>query len=198
MRRRHHRGYRAAELAVLRGPTTVSVVIPAHDEEGTVGDIVRTIRRDLVEAAKPLLARCFPELAVVEQPLAGECAVTRRALDAIALADGYAVEVAMLIDVAARFSVDAIAQVDLDRRTHRNRPLAALTLQAREVVDAVLDAHACSTSPSPEPEGGPTFCGIHDRERSEQPSKSRARSVRCRTLAMRSAVAVRRRSSRGC
>ncbi|GLY65748.1 glucosyl-3-phosphoglycerate synthase [Amycolatopsis taiwanensis] len=37
-----------ADLLAAKGTTTVSVVIPARDEEETVGDIVRTIRRDLV------------------------------------------------------------------------------------------------------------------------------------------------------
>ncbi|TDD16692.1 glucosyl-3-phosphoglycerate synthase [Nonomuraea diastatica] len=36
-------------LILAKGNTTVSVVLPARDEEGTVGDIVTTIRRDLVE-----------------------------------------------------------------------------------------------------------------------------------------------------
>ena len=39
-----------ADLLAAKGATTVSVVIPARDEEETVGDIVRTIRRDLVRA----------------------------------------------------------------------------------------------------------------------------------------------------
>jgi glucosyl-3-phosphoglycerate synthase len=40
----------AAELVEAKRGTRVSVVIPARDEEATVGDIIRTIRRDLVEA----------------------------------------------------------------------------------------------------------------------------------------------------
>ncbi|MEV0597480.1 glucosyl-3-phosphoglycerate synthase [Nonomuraea cavernae] len=36
-------------LLLAKGTTTVSVVLPARDEERTVGDIVRVIRRDLVE-----------------------------------------------------------------------------------------------------------------------------------------------------
>jgi glucosyl-3-phosphoglycerate synthase len=38
-----------AELVAAKRGARVSVVIPARDEEATVGDIIRTIRRDLVE-----------------------------------------------------------------------------------------------------------------------------------------------------
>jgi glucosyl-3-phosphoglycerate synthase len=88
--------------------------------------------------ARPLLRRLFPELAFVRQPLAGEVAVRRRALDGLALEPGYGVEIGMLIDVARRFGPSAIAQVDLGERVHRNRPLAELAGQADEVLAAVL------------------------------------------------------------
>ncbi|NUT12274.1 MAG: glycosyltransferase, partial [Nonomuraea sp.] len=39
----------ADALVPAKGTTTVSVVLPARDEERTVGDIVTMIRRDLVE-----------------------------------------------------------------------------------------------------------------------------------------------------
>ncbi|MCP2255714.1 glucosyl-3-phosphoglycerate synthase [Prauserella aidingensis] len=51
----------AAELVAAKRGRTVSVVIPARDEEETVGEIVRTIRTALVEAA-PLV----DELLVVD------------------------------------------------------------------------------------------------------------------------------------
>jgi glucosyl-3-phosphoglycerate synthase len=44
----------AAELVAAKGGARVSVVIPAKDEEATVGDIVRTIRRDLIDG-QPLV-----------------------------------------------------------------------------------------------------------------------------------------------
>ena len=88
--------------------------------------------------ARPLLRRLFPELAFVRQPLAGEVAVRRRALEGMALEPGYGVEVGMLLDVARRFGPSAIAQVDLGERVHRNRPLTELAGQADEVLAAVL------------------------------------------------------------
>jgi glucosyl-3-phosphoglycerate synthase len=89
--------------------------------------------------ARPLLEALAPSVATLRQPLAGECAVTRAALEAVDLADGYAVDIALVLDVAARFGPQAIDQVDLGVRCHRNRPLQELGVQARAVLGAVLD-----------------------------------------------------------
>ena len=88
--------------------------------------------------ARPLLRRLVPELAFVRQPLAGEVAVRREALDVLVLEPGYGVEIGMLIDVARRFGPAAIVQVDLGVRVHRNRALADLSGQADDVLAAVL------------------------------------------------------------
>jgi len=92
--------------------------------------------------ARPLLRRLVPELAFLRQPLAGEVAVRRAALDGMALDPGYGVEIGMLIDVARRFGTGAIAQADLGVRVHRNRPLDELAGQADEVLAAVLSRTA--------------------------------------------------------
>jgi glucosyl-3-phosphoglycerate synthase len=88
--------------------------------------------------ARPLLSLLFPELIGVAQPLAGETAVRRAALDGIELSTGYGVEIALLIDLAERFGPAGLAQVDLGIRSHRNRPLEALAPQARAVLAAAL------------------------------------------------------------
>jgi glucosyl-3-phosphoglycerate synthase len=88
--------------------------------------------------ARPIISLLFPELCGVVQPLAGEVAVRREALAGLELAGGYGVELAMLIDVSRRFGVASIAQVDLDVRTHRNRPLHELAPQARAVLEVGL------------------------------------------------------------
>ncbi|MFN8050660.1 MAG: glucosyl-3-phosphoglycerate synthase [Acidimicrobiales bacterium] len=88
--------------------------------------------------ARPLLRHCAPDLADLDQPLAGEYAVRRRALDGIELADGYGVEIGLLIDVAAAHSASAIAQVDLGTRIHRNRPLHQLGRHADDILTAAL------------------------------------------------------------
>ena len=64
--------------------------------------------------------------------------VLREALEVLVLEPGYGVEIGMLVDVARRYGADAVTEVDLGRRIHRNRPLAELSGQADEVLAAVL------------------------------------------------------------
>jgi glucosyl-3-phosphoglycerate synthase len=84
--------------------------------------------------ARPLLSLLFPKLADIVQPLAGEYAGRRDALELLPFVEGWGVELAMLIDVVDRFGRDAITQVDLGVREHRNRPLAELAPQALAVL----------------------------------------------------------------
>jgi glucosyl-3-phosphoglycerate synthase len=88
--------------------------------------------------ARPLLRRFFPQLATLTQPLAGECAVRRAALDDLTLAGGYGVEIGLVIDVYLRYGLAAIGEVDLGERIHRNRPLRELRPHADDVLAAVL------------------------------------------------------------
>lgn len=88
--------------------------------------------------ARPLLRLHWPELAHLSQPLAGECAIRRTALDNIDIADGYAIELVLLLDIAHHHGARAIAEVDLGVRRHRNRPLRELGDQATEILSATL------------------------------------------------------------
>lgn len=88
--------------------------------------------------ARPVIDLLFPELADVLQPLAGETAAPRWVLEKCELADGYAVELALLVDVASRFGAETIAQVDLGVRVHRNRPLSELRPQATDILRVAL------------------------------------------------------------
>ena len=92
--------------------------------------------------ARPTLALLFPQLASVVQPLAGEYAGRRELLEQLPFVCGYGVDIALLIDVAERFGLDALAQVDLGTRLHRNRTLAELAPQATAVLQAVLNRAA--------------------------------------------------------
>lgn len=88
--------------------------------------------------ARPLIEVLFPDLAGVRQPLAGETAAPRWALEKLDFEPGYGVELGLLVDVAHRFGVSAVAQVDLGVRVHRNRPLDELRPQSVEVLRAAL------------------------------------------------------------
>ena len=85
--------------------------------------------------ARPLLSLLFPKLADIVQPLGGEYAARRSALEVLPFVEGWGVELGLLVDVVERFGRDAVAQVDLDVREHRNRPLDELGPQALAVID---------------------------------------------------------------
>jgi glucosyl-3-phosphoglycerate synthase len=88
--------------------------------------------------ARPVLELLFPELSEVRQPLAGETAAPRGVFEKVGFADGYGVELGLLIDVAQQMGPGALAQVDLGVRIHRNRPLHELRPQATDVLRAAL------------------------------------------------------------
>jgi glucosyl-3-phosphoglycerate synthase len=88
--------------------------------------------------ARPLLNMHWPSLAGFIQPLAGEYAARRSLLEAIPFVSGYGVEVGMLVDVLERVGLDAMAQVDLGVREHRNSSDAALGRMAAQVQLTVL------------------------------------------------------------
>ncbi len=88
--------------------------------------------------ARPLLNLLHPHLAHIRQPLGGEYAIRRDVAESVPFETDYGVEVGLLIDVAAAYGVDAITQVELGARIHRNRPLAELHGQATQVARAVL------------------------------------------------------------
>ena len=55
----------------------------------------------------------------------------------MAFCTGYAVEMGLLLDVYAEIGIEAMAQVDLDVRQNRHRPLADLAPMADAVLAAV-------------------------------------------------------------
>ncbi|HET6874886.1 MAG TPA: glucosyl-3-phosphoglycerate synthase [Acidimicrobiales bacterium] len=89
--------------------------------------------------ARPLISLYFPHLADLAQPLSGECAAHRDVLESIPFAGGYGVDLALLIDVTARFGNSALVQSDLGERIHRNRPLAELGPQSLAIIQVALE-----------------------------------------------------------
>ena len=115
---------------LLDDPTLQFVKADYHRPEGD--------GRTTQLVARPLLARFFPPLATVRQPLSGECAARADLLEQLPVVENYGVEVGLLIDVLATAGLDAMAQVDLGAKEHRHRPLAALSVQAGEIIDTIL------------------------------------------------------------
>jgi glucosyl-3-phosphoglycerate synthase len=105
---------------------------PLHDDPTGGGRVTELV-------ARPVLELLFPELSGVRQPLAGETAAHRWVFEKVGFADGYGVELGLLIDVAAHLGPESLAQVDLGQRIHRNRPLHELRPQAVDVLRAALD-----------------------------------------------------------
>ncbi|HLY49297.1 MAG TPA: glucosyl-3-phosphoglycerate synthase [Solirubrobacteraceae bacterium] len=87
--------------------------------------------------ARPLLNLFYPDLAGVEQPLAGELAARRELLERLPFVTGYGVDVALLVDAYEAVGLDGIAQVDLDVRQNAHQPLRDLGPMAYEVLKAV-------------------------------------------------------------
>lgn len=75
---------------------------------------------------RPLFSLFFPELTAIIQPLSGEYAARRRALEKLPFPIGYGVETAHLLDIYQRWGMAALAQTDLDQRVHRNQSTYAL------------------------------------------------------------------------
>ena len=84
--------------------------------------------------ARPLISLWWPELAGVVQPLAGEWAARRSLMESLSIPVGYGVELATLMDTAARHGLDAVAQVDLGSRAHRHQANHDLALMAAELL----------------------------------------------------------------
>jgi glucosyl-3-phosphoglycerate synthase len=88
--------------------------------------------------ARPLINLFYPELSGLIQPLAGEYAGRRSLLEQIPFFTGYAVEIGHLVDTLERSGIEALGQVDLERRIHRNQDLAGLSQMSFVIIQAVM------------------------------------------------------------
>ena len=75
---------------------------------------------------RPLFSLFYPPLACMVQPLSGEYAGRRSLLEQLPFSVGYGVELGHLLDIYHMRGIEAFAQVNMDRRVHRNQPLASL------------------------------------------------------------------------
>ena len=89
-------------------------------------------------AARPLLNLFYPELSGIIQPLSGEYGGRRALLERLTFPSGYGVEVGLLIDTLEKAGLDAIAQVDLMERIHRNQLLEPLSKMSFAVIQTII------------------------------------------------------------
>jgi glucosyl-3-phosphoglycerate synthase len=87
---------------------------------------------------RPIFSLFYPELARLVQPLSGEYAGRRDLLEKLSFSVGYGVELGHLIDLLHVAGIDALAQVDLDLRIHRNQTTAALGKMAYGILGTFL------------------------------------------------------------
>lgn len=83
--------------------------------------------------ARPLLNLHWPRLAGFVQPLGGEYAARRSLLERLPFPVGYGVELGLLVDSLHTAGLDALAQVDVGVRRHRNQDGQALGRMAAAI-----------------------------------------------------------------
>jgi glucosyl-3-phosphoglycerate synthase len=88
---------------------------------------------------RPLFSIYFPELTQILQPLSGEYAGYREVFEKIPFPIGYGVETSMILDIYNKWGLDVIAQVDLDRRIHRNQDTKALGKMSFVILKTFID-----------------------------------------------------------
>lgn len=88
---------------------------------------------------RPLFSLFFPELTQIIQPLSGEYAGFRELFEKIPFPIGYGIETSMILDIYQKWGLDVIAQVDLDRRIHRNQDTKALGRMSFAILKTFID-----------------------------------------------------------
>ncbi len=88
--------------------------------------------------ARPFINLFFPELSGLIQPLSGEYAGRRSALEKLPFFTGYGVETGLLIDILDEYGLEGIAQSDLLERVHHNQPLPSLSKMSFAIMQVVF------------------------------------------------------------
>jgi glucosyl-3-phosphoglycerate synthase len=89
--------------------------------------------------ARPLFNLFYPELSGILQPLSGEYAGRRAALQRVPFYTGYGVETGLLLSLVERYGISGIAQVDLRQRIHHNQSLGALSRMSFAIIQVLMD-----------------------------------------------------------
>jgi glucosyl-3-phosphoglycerate synthase len=114
-------------LVYVKGFYRRPLVRPGYTEANGGGRVTELV-------ARPLLNLYWPALAGFIQPLAGEYAGRRAALEAVPFAACYGVEVGLLIDLLELVGLDGLAQVDLGHRRHRHQSNDALARMSTQIM----------------------------------------------------------------
>ena len=132
-----------------------AVMAKGHYRRPTAGDDVGGRVTELV--ARPLISLLHPELVRFPQPLSGEIAVKRSAIESLPMCRGYAVDLGLLIDMAEVHGADNIRAVDLGIRRHQPQDLLSLGAMSAAITAMVLRRSGLDVPPSIElrqPTGG--------------------------------------------
>lgn len=89
--------------------------------------------------ARPIINMFYPELSGFAQPLSGEYAGRREAFERIPFYSGYGVETGMLLELLNQFGLDALSQVDLEERVHRNQELQSLSKMSFALLQVFME-----------------------------------------------------------
>lgn len=89
--------------------------------------------------ARPMFNLFYPELSGIIQPLSGEYAGRREALERMPFYVGYGVETGLLLNLVEEYGISGIAQVDLRERIHHNQSLRALSRMAFAIIQVFID-----------------------------------------------------------
>jgi glucosyl-3-phosphoglycerate synthase len=87
---------------------------------------------------RPLFSLFFPELTQILQPLSGEYAGYREIFEQIPFPIGYGIETSMILDIYNRWGLEVMAQVDLEKRVHRNQDTKALGKMAFAIMKTFI------------------------------------------------------------
>lgn len=88
---------------------------------------------------RPLFSLFFPELTQILQPLSGEYAGYREVFEQIPFPIGYGVETSIILDIYQKWGLEIFAQVDLERRIHRNQDTKALGKMAFSIIKTFIN-----------------------------------------------------------
>ncbi|GAA3205505.1 glucosyl-3-phosphoglycerate synthase [Nonomuraea helvata] len=130
------RKFRASLIFGLLGPLLADPTVvyskgvydrPLYDTSNGGGRVTELV-------ARPLINLHWPQLAGFVQPLAGEYAGRRSALERVPFLTGYGVELGLLIDLLELAGLDALAQVDLGSREHAPQSTEALGGMASQIM----------------------------------------------------------------